>query len=104
MYEVILTPYAEEDILQILDYLTREASEESVKKFLSLFEKKCLTLAEFPEMGRNRHELLINLKSFPIQKYTLFYIQIKNGIEILRVLHNSRDIEQVFEEMLPLQP
>jgi toxin ParE1/3/4 len=97
MFEVILTPKAEEDLLQICDYLTKEASVETVKKFLTSFEKKCLTLAEFTEIGRNRHELLVNLKSFPFQKYTVFYVRIRNGIEILRVLHSSRDIEQAFD-------
>jgi len=59
----------------------------------------CL-LAEFPEMGRMRHEFIINLRSFPVKNYIVFYLPVENGIEILRVLHASRDITEVFDEMI----
>jgi|GEM_PF-6387262 len=51
-------------------------------------------------MGRIRHELLINLRSFAIKNYIIFYLPTQEGIEILRVLRSARDIEKLFQDVI----
>jgi toxin ParE1/3/4 len=53
-------------------------------------------LAQFPEMGRSRKELAEELRSFPIKPYIIFYKRMETYIEIVRILHQSRDIENQF--------
>jgi toxin ParE1/3/4 len=53
-------------------------------------------LAQFPEMGRIRKDLSEELRSFPIKPYIIFYKKVENYIEIVRILHQSRDIENQF--------
>ena len=53
-------------------------------------------LAQFPEMGRSRKELAEELRSFPIKPYIIFYKNMETYIEIVRILHQSRDIENQF--------
>ncbi|AFZ60535.1 type II toxin-antitoxin system RelE/ParE family toxin [Anabaena cylindrica FACHB-243] len=53
-------------------------------------------LAQFPGMGRSRDDLLPELRSFPIKPYIIFYTPIDDGIEIIRVLHQSRDVNSLF--------
>jgi toxin ParE1/3/4 len=53
-------------------------------------------LAEQPEMGRVRDELLQGLRSFPVARYVIFYLTVPNGIDIVRVLHGSRDVNAIF--------
>jgi len=96
---VLVTPLARQDLSDIWDYLA-ENSVERADKLLALIHKKCLALAEFPEMGRARHELLVNLHSFAVRNYVIFYQPISDGIEVLRVLHGARDIPHVFDEMI----
>ncbi|BAZ15757.1 plasmid stabilization system protein [Calothrix sp. NIES-4071] len=48
-------------------------------------------LAQFPDMGKKQDALLQGLRSFPVKPYIVFYVQIEDGIEILRILHQSRD-------------
>ncbi len=55
-------------------------------------------LSRFPDMGRNRDHLSIGVRSFPIKPYIMFYTHIKDGIEIVRILHQSRDIESHFPD------
>jgi toxin ParE1/3/4 len=38
------------------------------------------------------------LHSFPIGSYVVFYQAIENGIEVIRVLHGSWDIEEIFRQ------
>jgi toxin ParE1/3/4 len=65
-------------------------------KFLDEIEAKFHLLAKSPEIGTSRPDLMENLRSFPIKKYVIFYRPIKNGVEIVRVLHGGRDIARLF--------
>jgi toxin ParE1/3/4 len=62
-------------------------------------------LAEFPGMGSVREDLksrhLKGVRSYPIRgfrNYLIFYLPAKDGIEVLRVIHGARQIEQALEE------
>lgn len=100
MAKVVNSSLARKDFSEIFQYIAGETSVEQAQKFLRLLDGKCQLLAKFPEMGRARHEFLINLRSFPVKNYLIFYLPIDDGIEILRVLHATRDIKQVFEDAI----
>ena len=104
MAQILFTPIATEDLQQMWIYIAENAGKETANKFLIEIKKKCEAIAEFPESGRVRHEFLINLRSFPFKKYIVFYLPLENGIEVLRIIHSSRDIGQIFDEMIPLEP
>lgn len=104
MRQVLFTPFAKEDLLQIWEYLAENAGSQMADDFLLAVREKCLMIAEFPESGRNRYDLLINLRSFVFRNYIIFYLPIDDGIEVLRIIYGSRDIQQVFDEMIPLEP
>ncbi len=90
-----ISPEAEQDLLEIWLYIA-EDSPVNADRFLDRLEKKALNLAEFTEIGIDRPELAPNLKSFPVDRYILYYRSNTSGIELVRVLHSSRDINQVF--------
>lgn len=99
MATVLITPLAQEDLSDIWGYAA-ETSVERADRLLDLINEKCQMLAEYPEMGRARHELLVNLRSFTVKNYVIFYQPITDGIEVLRVLHGARDVDSVFDEMV----
>lgn len=43
-------------------------------------------------------ELNSEIRSLAVGRYVVFYLPLSRGIEVVRVLHGSRDIESVFEE------
>ena len=49
-------------------------------------------------MGRRREELAPGLRSFPVGRYLIFYVPLTNGVDIVRVLHGSRDLVALFED------
>ena len=51
-------------------------------------------------MGRARHELIVDLRSFIVRNYIIFYQPMADGIEVLRVLYGARDVRRVFDEMI----
>lgn len=55
-------------------------------------------LTEFPEMGRPRHEVRPALRSFVAPPFVIFYRRKGDGIHIVRVLHERRDIDKAFSK------
>jgi toxin ParE1/3/4 len=103
MAQTLFTPLATEDLQQIWDFLAEKAGTQTAYKFLVAIRDKCQMLAEFPDSGRARHEFIINLRSFPFKNYVIFYMPQDGGIEVLRIVHSSRDMQQIFDEMIPLE-
>ena len=90
-------PLAELDLLDIWNYIADD-SPDRADDFLDRIESKLMTLAQNSGLGRKRTELLPNLRSFPIDIYVVFYQQIDGGIDVIRLLHGSRDIEKTFKQ------
>lgn len=93
---VVKRPLTELDLLDIWDYIADDSMDRA-DEFLDRIEGKLQTLALNPGMGRRREELLSGLRSFTIGNYVAFYREIEEGIDVIRVLHGSRDIEEVFK-------
>jgi toxin ParE1/3/4 len=72
-------------------------NEPAADKIITTITKKFDELVVSPGMGRKRNELSPGLRSFPIGKYLILYQPIEDGIEIVRVVHGARDIEELFE-------
>lgn len=94
---VFKRPLAELDLLEIWDYIADDSLDRA-DAFLDRVENKLQALARSPGMGRRREELLPRLQSFPVGNYVVFYREIENGIDVIRVLHGSRDIGAIFEQ------
>jgi toxin ParE1/3/4 len=95
MIKVIMHPLAYNDIHEIWCY-TANDSEKRADAVYDGFEQKLQTLAEYPKMGRARQELGDNLRSVTFGKYVIFYRIKRNVVEIIRVLHGSRDLDGLF--------
>lgn len=95
MVRVSKTVRAEADLLDIWIYIARD-SMAAADRLLDTVEEKCAVLAGFPKMGRSRPELASGLRSFPIGSYFVFYRIVDTGIEIVRVLSGTRDIDAIF--------
>lgn len=89
-----LSPEAQEDLIEIWSYIA-QFSEEAADKIIDAIYQKADLLARSPYLGKERSELHPGLRSFVIEKYVLFYRPIDNGIEVVRVLHGARDIDQL---------
>ncbi len=94
---VVKRPRAELDLLDLWDYIADDSIDRA-DAFLDRIEVKLQTLAQNPGLGRRREELSAGLQSFPINSYVVFYRAMANGIDVIRVLHGSRDIEGIFNQ------
>ena len=99
----ILLPQANEDLVESSAYLIENASVDVAIRFVrSTFSTSSL-LATMSGMGRNCHfrkPELREVRRFPVNAFTrwlIFYRPSSEGIEVLRVIHSSRDWRRLFE-------
>lgn len=69
---------------------------EAADRFHDLLLSKFLALAKHPLMGRARDELRSDMRGFPVGNYIIFYRDTPECLEVVRVLHGARDLEDVF--------
>jgi toxin ParE1/3/4 len=61
-----------------------------------MLRERCAFLAENPYIGRERPELRAGLRSFPVQNYVIFYHIVDDAVEVITVVHGSRDLDAMF--------
>ena len=101
---VVLSPKADRDIDQQFAYLVEEGGLDTAVRFLDAAEKAFQALLQMPELGAARsfaNPKLAGLRMWPIkgfEKQLVFYRPVKEGIEVIRVLHAARDIGPLLEQ------
>ena len=91
------------DLVEIADFLAIHSGKlQTGFQFLLAAEETFDFLVQMPLLGsprRLRSSKLRNLRQWPVKGYAdylIFYRPLQNGIEVFRVLHAKRDIEDVF--------
>jgi toxin ParE1/3/4 len=87
-----LSRLAEQDLEDIWVYLTQQDQLLADKQIAQILDRFPM-LSQFPDMGKQRDDILKGLRSFPVKPYVIFYNKILDRIEVVRVLHQSRNIE-----------
>lgn len=88
---LVISPIARDDLKDIYQFGMRSWGEAQSSKYLDTLKAQLWTIAEQPEMGVERKELLPNMRSFPIENHVIFYRLEIEQIEIIRVLHGRQD-------------
>ncbi len=92
---------AAEDLKDIWEHVS-QLNENAADKLIKEIKNKFILLRDNPLIGREQNEFLVGLRSFVVKSYFIFYLPLDDGIDILRVLHSSRDIESIFEDFFDL--
>ena len=95
MPKVLLRPVAETDLDDIWWYIAQD-NPDAADNFLDKIEERLSALAQFPDMGIKRDELMPSLRSLAIGNYLIFYLTLHNGIEVVRILPGMREIDPFF--------
>lgn len=91
-----LTEPAIQDIEHIADYIARESGLEQADQFLTKLDAKFSKIAQFPNLGRQRSEILPGLRSLSVGQYLILYIPANQDVDILRVVSGYRDLLALF--------
>ena len=69
---IILSPKAEEDFADILQYTFQTWSEKQMYVYRAVIDKALLTIQQNPEIGHQRPEISKNHQSFPAGQHVNF--------------------------------
>lgn len=97
MPKYILTAKADIDLEGIWDYTDQNWGRTQARVYLTKLENRMVALAHHPESGRKRRDLPREPMSFHEGRHVIFYRLTRDGIEVLRVLHDSMDFTRHFE-------
>ncbi len=95
---IILSPEADQDLLDIWERLSHVISSAIADKQLREIERLCLAISDWPEYGRAREDVRKGLRSAPVGRYVVFYRPTKDAIELVRVLDGRRDVDAIFSD------
>jgi len=100
---VVLRPKAREDLVEIWEYIADESTLDRADDYLRRLAHTLQYLAAHPHMGRSRPELDERVRSFPFESHLIFHVplerQPENGVELVRVIHASRDLESTWRDV-----
>ncbi|MGH9741859.1 MAG: type II toxin-antitoxin system RelE/ParE family toxin [Candidatus Acidiferrum sp.] len=96
MPQLRIHPLATLDLMDIWSYIADD-SQANADAFIDELYETIQKLGRQPGMGRHREELAPGIQSFPFRRYVIFYRDATSAIEIVRVLHGARDIQNLFE-------
>lgn len=95
MARIIYSPDAENDLIDISSFIALDNPAAS-DRLIDSFVEKLRILADAPLIGPICTELPA-LRRFPVGNYVFFYRPLRDGIELVRVLHGARDLRALFK-------
>jgi len=101
----VVRPKADRDIDDLADYIAEHGSLDTALLFLSEVYETFALIASQPAMGwhcKVKHPQMKTARTFRVSErfadYLIFYQPYEDRIEIVRVLHGSRDLAGFFSQ------
>jgi len=97
----ILATQAVRDLVEIWRFLKKEAGQQTADRVETAIRKKFAQLAAFPNAGHRRRDLTAaDVRFFPVYAYLIVYRPETKPLQIVSVLHASRDIARILRKQL----
>ena len=89
-----LSKKAEQDLFEIWDYTATKWSEYQADNYLQTIHSAITLLEDNPKIGVSRETLQTGYRCYYQEKHVIFYRKFSYGIKIVRVLHQSMDVDK----------
>lgn len=93
-----ITKLAKQDLLSIGRYTQATWGHEQRNNYLAKIDAAFHLLAIEPQRGRACNDLLLGYYKYRVGRHLIFYRHASEGMEIVRILHGSMDIEAHFDD------
>lgn len=98
-HRVVFRPAAEQDLFDLYAYVAENDGRMRAAALIDRVEAACLHLAEFPERGRRRDDLMPGLRILPLdRRVTIAFCITDDQVDIIRVFYAGRDFESLLRE------
>ncbi|WP_020174444.1 type II toxin-antitoxin system RelE/ParE family toxin [Methyloferula stellata] len=94
MSSVKLSPRAQSDIEDIWDYTVSHWGIDQAEVYLRQIQAAIKIVANNPSCGKSCDDVRAGYQKFPAGSHLLFYRTTRDGIDIVRILHQRMDFER----------
>jgi toxin ParE1/3/4 len=89
-----LTHKAKSDLISIARYTQKEWGIGQRDLYLRNLDKAFHELSELPGKGRKCDHIIFGYRSYRVGKHVIYFRQLENDIEIVRILHERMDVDR----------
>jgi toxin ParE1/3/4 len=89
-----LSRLARTDILDIWTYVAAD-NPVAADRVLERIERVLQSISEHPELGRERPDIMVGLRSFAVMSWVVLYRVDSESVIVARVLHGARDLDEL---------
>lgn len=94
MSRFVLSPRARRDLDDIWAYSAQEWGVDRAERYLRRIAEAVDLIAETPELGRKCDYIREGYRKHPVGSHVLFYRLIEDGVDVVRILHQTRDFDR----------
>jgi toxin ParE1/3/4 len=91
-------PAARQDLSEIWRYYDQSASREVADRLVRRIEEAGRSASKHPFQRRPRNDIRVGLRAVIISPYALFDRVGENEVEVVRVLHQRRDLPAILKD------
>ncbi len=96
---VYFRPRAEADLIALYEYIVSSAGLDVAGRYIDRIETACMKLAEFPERGTKRDDILPGLRTIGFERrVTIAFRVLKTRVEIVTIAYGGRDFESTLRK------
>lgn len=96
MAKLVILPAARADLIDIGDFIALD-NRPRAASFVAEIEGKIVEVGERPGSFQKRDELHKGLRHARHGRYLIFFIEVGDEVQIVRVIQGSRDFQRLFE-------
>lgn len=96
MAKLVILPAARADLIDIGDFIALD-NRSRAASFVAEIEAKIVEVGERPGSFQKRDELHQGLRHARHGRYLIFFIEVGEEVQIVRVIQGSRDLTRLFE-------
>jgi toxin ParE1/3/4 len=89
-----LSPAARADFDSIWTYTAQRWDLDQAEAYARSSSNAMQLLASSPDLGRKIDDIRPGYLKFPAASHIIFYRKVAGGIEVIRILHKSMDVER----------
>jgi toxin ParE1/3/4 len=89
-----LSPAARADLDSIWTYTAHRWDLDQAEAYARSLSNAMQLLASSPDLGRKIDDIRPGDLKFPAASHIIFYRKVAGGIEVIRILHKSMDVER----------
>ncbi len=100
-YTVVFAPQAEDDLVEILEYIAEHSSPAVAARYTEAIVAYCETLSTFPHRGTQRSDIRRGLRVTNYRRRAVIAFEVDDVahvVSVLGVFYGGRDFERAFSD------